>query len=461
MHSKNTDLCEGSIFKKIVMLFIPILLAGFLQQFFNAADVVLAGNLTISGSDAVAAVGSTTAITKLMINFFIGCSTGSAVTVSQAIGSKRKDEISAAVHTAITLALVLGGILSIIGVILAKPLLVAISTPSNIINLSVTYLRIYFLSMIPYMLYNFSAAILRSFGETKKPLYFLLISGPIKLILTVFFVSYLKLDVAGIALAGTFSQFVSAVLGLIALIKRKDEGKLKLNKLGFYKNAFKKILFLGIPSGIQSATFSLSNVFIQSSVNSLSYINGFITGNAAASSFEGFTDSLTSAFYSSVMTFVGQNVGAKKYKRVKTGIIYTHLFAFVVTAVSSALICIFSKQIIGIYIKDSTEAIFWGTTKLICVFSFLVLQALMDVTVGSLKGMGISFSSMLISLIGVCGVRILWASTVFLIPIYHTPQVLFTCYPVSWAITFIAETILLIYSYKKQKRKYYTKSETS
>lgn len=449
---KKIEMCKGPIFSQMVRFAIPILLTNILQQLINAADVILAGRLGTSGSDAVAAVGSTTAITSLLINFFIGCSTGSAVTVAHALGGKNEKSIEQTVHTAMLLSIVLGAILSVIGFLFSGKILMIMGTPENISAKATAYLRAYFVGMIGYMVYNFGAAILRAVGETQKPLFFLMFSGPVKLVLTVVFVAVCNWDVVGLALATAISQTLSAVLVVITLMKRNDSCKLRLKKLRFYSSPLKKILRLGIPSGIQSATFSLSNVVIQSSVNSLDYLKGFVTGNAAACNIANFADIITGVFYSTSLNFIGQNVGAKKYDRVKKVYITGALMSVITTAVFAVVCCLFARSIIGLYITDSQEAIRYGIMRISWIFPFLILQALMDVTSGSLRGMGISISNTIITLLGACGFRILWCVSIF--NLFHNPKVLFISYPISWAITFTAQLVIFIVVYKKRKNKY-------
>lgn len=452
MRKANVDMCEGPIFSKMLIYVIPVLFTGLLQQFFSAIDVVLAGRLSAGGSDAVAAVGSTTVLTSLLINFFIGCSTGSSVAVAHALGVGRGEVVKKTVHTAMLLSVVLGLILTVFGVVFSNALLLLMSTPSDIIGLSTQYLQTYFLGMIPYMVYNFGAAVLRAVGETQKPLLFLLISGPLKIILTILFVSGMKMDVAGLAMATTCSQTVAAILIVVELIKRTDSCKLILKEIRFHIQPLKKILRLGIPSGIQSTTFSLSSVLVQSSVNSLSHLTGFIAGNAAAMSIEAFANIITSAFYQASLNFTGQNFGAGKHGRVKKVYFCACTLSSAVIATTSLLVCVFSRQLLGIYIDDSEEAIRWGTVRLLFIFAPLIFQGLMDVTSGALRGMGISFSTMLISLVGVCGLRILWIFTIFQNPLYNTPQILFLSYPITWAVTFIIQLVLCIFIFNKQKK---------
>lgn len=458
MVKNRINMCEGPVLKQMIIFSLPILFTGFLQQLFNAADVMLAGRLGTSGSDAVAAVGTATPLTALLINFFIGCSTGSAVTVSHALGSKDTKQIKETVHTAMLLSFIIGLLLTAIGLAFSRTLLEIISTPDSIIGKSTAYLQTYFTSMVPYMIYYFGAAILRANGETQKPFYFLLISGPVKLILTVVFVSVLRMDVSGLALATTCSQFVAAALVVIELLKGNDNFKLSFKDLKLSKGALNKILRLGIPSGIQSSTYSISNVIIQSSVNSLSNISGFITGNAAAASLFAFGDIMTGVFYQISLNFTGQNVGAKKYDRVKRIYLTNSLLSVVAIAVFSAFMCVFAKQLLGIYIDDSSEAIKWGVVRILFVFIPLIFQGLMDVTAGSLRGMGISISNTIVSIICICGFRITWCLTIFNIPEFHNPYILFSSYPLSWIINYIFLLIIFIITYKRKVRKYYNQN---
>lgn len=450
MYKPRINMCQGPIAVPMLRFAIPIFLTALLQRVFQAADMILAGQLGTSGSDAVAAIGSTTALTSLLINFFIGCSTGSAVTVSHALGSRNSERLQKTVHTAMLLSLVLGAGLTALGLLSARSLLIAMGTPQALLGLASTYLRFYFSGMIPHMVYNFGAAIIRTTGETRKPLFYLLISGPVKLLLTVVFVSGLNMDVAGLALATTLSQCVSAALVCADLFRRKDTCRLRLRALKFSPEPLKQILRLGIPSGIQSATFSLSNVLVQSSVNSLAHLSGFIAGNAAACSIEGLAEVTTSAFYTVALNFTGQNVGAGQYDRVKKVYIRSCILCSVTICILSPIVLLFGRQLLGLYIVDSEEAIRWGMVRMTFLFTPLILQGLMDTSSGVLRGMGISFSSTLITLVGICGLRSLWLLTVFRLPQYHQPRILYVVYPISWLITFLGELLLFFIVYKKR-----------
>lgn len=452
MGKLNMDMCHGPVFMKMARFAMPVFITGFLQQFFNAVDVILAGRLTQSGSDAVAAVGSTSVLTNLLINFFIGCSVGASVKLSHNLGSHDDKAASRTVHTSMLLSIVIGLFITVFGFIFTNLMLGIISTPDYLKGLASLYLKTYFFGMVPYMVYNFGAALLRATGETKKPLYYLLLSGPFKIALTFLFTLVIPLDVAGLALATTLSQTLAAVLVVIELMKRSDGCKLCFSKLRFHSKELAAILRLGIPSGVQSATFSLSSVILQKHINSFAHIDGFLAGDAAATSLVHFANTITAAFYHSSITFVGQNTGAGNYKRVKEIYYKSLALTLIGTGLFSLIVCLLSRQLIGIYIHDSQASVEWGHIKLMFLYIPLVLQGVMDVATGSLRGMGISISSMIISLVGVCGVRIGWIYTVFLIPSLHTPQTLYHSFWISWLITFLAQDILFRYVYKRRTK---------
>ena len=453
MIQKKGNLTEGALWNKLVVFIVPLLLTGLVQRLFNAADVVLARWLGTGGNTAVAAVGSTTALTNLMISFFIGCAGGSAVTLSHAVGSEKKDAIKKTLHTAMLLSLVLGGVLTAAGLLGSEGMLRLMDTPQELIGLSAAYLKAYFLGMIPYMVYNFGAAVLRAVGETQKPFYFLLISGSVKLLLTVLFVSVWDFGVMGLALATTCSQAVSAALIVATLMRRKDDCRLFLKDLRFHPISLKRILSLGIPAGIQSATFSLSGVVIQSSINSLSHLEGFIAGNAAAISIESFADAVTNALFQTGISFTGQNYGARRFDRIRKTYRYLIFLTAGIIGVFSLSVCLFPKAFLALFLEGEVGAIRWGTVRLTFFFAPLLLQGLMDVTGGCIRGLGRSFSPMLISLLGICGLRILWMLTVFRIPSFHTPACLYLAYPISWLVTYLADLALYRYSYKKAIKK--------
>ena len=431
MTRPNQSMLEGPLFPSIVRYTIPIILTSLLQLLFNAADLVVVGRFC--GSVSVAAVGSTGAITNLMVNFFIGLSVGAGVSVAHGLGSREDTVVSNTVHTALPTAIVSGLILTIIGVAFSKTFLRMMGTPDNVLPLSATYMQIYFGGIIFSMVYNFCAAILRAAGDTKSPLLYLTVAGVVNVMLNIFFVTVLHMNVAGVALATTLSQGISAALVTRALTRRADACRLYLKKMRFHRPQLVKMLRIGLPAGIQSSLFSISNVLIQSSVNSFGDV--FMSGSAASANIEGFVYVSLNAFHQTAVNFIGQNAGARKYRRVyKT--LWICLGCVTVVGICFGFTAwIFGRQLLGIYITDSQQAIEYGMVRLgyICLPYFLC--GLMDVSTGALRGLGASVVPMIISVLGVCGLRIFWIYTVF--QVYHTPQCLFFSYTVSWIVTFL------------------------
>lgn len=439
---------QGPLFSNILLYTIPIILTSVLQLLFNAADLVVVGRYC--GSVSVAAVGATGAITNLIINLFIGLSVGAGVTVAHALGSHEEQAVHRTVHTALPAALVSGVFLTIVGVAFSETFLRLMNTPENVLSLSAVYMRIYFCGITFTMVYNFCASILRAAGDTKSPLIFLSIAGVINVVLNVIFVTVFEMDVAGVALATTISQGVSAVLVVIALMRRTDACRLMLARMHFYKPQLLKILRIGLPAGIQGSLFSISNVIIQSSINSFGDV--LMSGNAAAGNIEGFVYVTINAFHQAALNFTDQNAGARQYKRVYK-ILWICLGSVTVVGLVTGLVAYsFGPQLLSIYITDSAEAISYGMVRLtyICIPYFLC--GLMDVSTGALRGMGASIAPMVISILGVCGIRIGWIATIFQIPQYHTPQCLYFSYTVSWSITFLFQMVAFILVYRQHVR---------
>ena len=444
MHTTNKSMISGPLFRPMITYTIPIILTGILQLFFNAADLVIVGQFGTSGSNAIAAVGCTAAISGLMTNFFIGCSAGSGVAVAHAIGAGHDKDVHKAVHTIIPLATVGGALISVIGIVFAEPLLKMMSTPDNIIGLSSTYMKIIFAGMLPNMVYNFGASILRAAGDSKRPLYYLIIAGCVNLALNLLFVLAFKMDVAGVALATVIAHAISAALVLGALIKRTDSCRLELKKLRFYAEPLKKILRLGIPAGIQASLFSISNVIIQSSINSLDTIYaGVVAGNAAASNIQNFAFMTNEGFKQTAMNFTGQNVGSGNYKRVRRITNISLLMTLAVCIVVGVVMTLCSRPLLGIYISDSPEAVKWGIIRMYCMCLPYFAGGIMDVSTGILRGLGQSIFPMLASVFGVCVFRVIWIFTVFQSKAFHTPESLWISYIISWLLTFAIQYIVL------------------
>lgn len=448
MSRRNIDMLNGSLFRNVISYTIPIILTGLLQLLFNAADLIIVGQFC--GSLSVAAVGATGSITNLIVNLFIGISVGAGVVVAQSIGAGDDKKTHRTIHTAIPTALVGGVVLTIIGIGFSETFLRWMDTPENILPLSALYMKIYFAGIIFMMIYNFCSSILRAAGDTKSPLIFLTIAGVINVVLNVIFVTVFNLNVAGVALATTSSQGVSAILVLITLIKRTDSCKLYLSQIRFYKDEFVQLIKIGLPAGIQGSLFSISNVIIQSSINSFGDI--VVSGNAAALNIEGFIYATLNAFHQTTLNFTGQNIGANQYKRAKKVFLICLGCVLVIGLTMSTIVYSLGPQLLSIYITDSPEAIEYGLVRMTCLFIPFSLLGLMDVSGGGLRGMGVSFAPMVISVLGVCGIRIGWIYTIFQIPQFHTLEVLYLSYAISWGITFVAQTIAYFIAYNKRKR---------
>ena len=437
MKKQNSNILQGPVLWGILGYTIPIILTSVLQLLFNAADLVIVGRFC--GSISVAAVGATGAITNLIINLFIGLSVGAGVTVAHAIGSREEEAVHRAVHTALPVALISGVALTGVGVSLAGTLLRLMGTPETVLPLSKIYMQIYFGGITFNMVYNFSASILRAAGDTKSPLIFLSLAGVINVVLNVIFVTVFHMNVAGVALATTLSQGGSAILVVIALMRRTDGCKLYLKKMRFYRIELLKMVRIGLPAGIQGSLFSISNVLIQSSINSFGDV--FMSGNAAAGNIEGFVYVIMNAFHQTAVNFIGQNVGAQQYDRVKKVLRCCLICVGVAGLTAGILGYSFGPQLLSIYITDSAEAISSGVLRLGIVCLFYFLCGLMDVSTGALRGMGASLEPMIISILGICVLRVGWISTIFQIPAFHTPQCLYLSYPISWILTFVAQLL--------------------
>lgn len=453
MKFNSENMCKGPIFKNVVIYTVPIILTSLLQLLFNAADLIVVG--WFSGSDSVAAVGATSSLTNLFVNLFIGLSLGAGVAVAQGIGARSFENTERAVHTAIPVAFIGGIFLTIFGISLSGPMLEMMGTPEGkILSLSAVYMKIYFSGMIFLMLYNFGAAILRAAGDTKSPLVFLTIAGVLNIVLNVIFVAVFKMDVAGVALATTISQALSAVLVLRSLFKRDDIIKLEIKKIHIYKSTLKKILSIGVPAGLQSSLFSISNVIIQSSINSFG--SAAMSGSAASSSIEGFCYVSMNSFQQTSLNFCGQNYGAGNIKRVKKVTFVCLMTVAAVGLIIGILSYAFGRPLLEIYIKDSPEAVNFGLERMKFILLPYFLCGIMDTVTGSMRGIGSSVIPMVITIAGVCIMRIVWIFTVFASEQYHTFAGLFISYPISWALTFAAVFFAYLVTVRKKEKTFKT-----
>ena len=449
MKPQNQRMLQGPLLPAILLYTFPIILTSVLQLLFNAADLVVVGRFC--GSVSVAAVGATGSLTALIVNLFIGLSVGSGVTVAHALGRGDSEAAHRAVHTTLPLSLVCGVILTVVGVRFSGDFLKMMGTPDDVLPLSSLYMKIYFAGITFTMVYNFCASILRAAGDTKGPLIFLTVAGVVNVVLNIFFVTKFHMDVAGVALATTISQGVAAVLVVVAMMKRTDACRLHLKKMRFYPQQLLKILRIGLPAGLQNSMFAISNVIIQSSINSFGSV--FMSGNAAAGNLEGFVYVAMNAFHQTAVNFIGQNVGAGQYDRIRKIVRQCLGCVAVVGAILGSAMYLFGTQLLSIYITDSQEAIAFGLLRLAFVCLPYFICGLMDVSSGVLRGLGSSFVPMLISVLGVCGFRIGWIYTVFQIPQYHTPQSLYLSYPISWTLTFLCQMTAFWIIYKKRTAK--------
>ena len=436
------DMCSGPILGKLLTFTIPLIFSGILQLLFNAADVIVVGRF--AGSQSLAAVGSTTALINLMINIFIGLSVGVNVIVARYYGAKREKDVQDTIHTAMALSIVSGLFLIIVGQLLSRPMLELMGTPDDVIDKSTIYMRIIFIGMPANMIYNFGSAILRAVGDTKRPLYFLTAAGVINVVLNLFFVIMFQMDVAGVALATAISQAISACLVILCLMESEGGLKLHLKDLKIHRSKFRQIIQVGLPAGMQGAVFSISNVLIQSSVNSFGSIA--MAGNTASANIEGFVYTAMNAVYQTNLSFTSQNLGGRKYSRINR-IMYICLAVVTVVGITLGITAVLAGDLLlGIYSSDA-QVLRYGMLRLEIICGTYFLCGIMDCMVGSLRGLGYSVIPMFVSLTGACGFRVLWVFTVF--AAYRSLDVLYLSYPVSWAITAIAHMI----TFRKIRRK--------
>lgn len=422
------DMCSGPLLSKILIFAIPLMLSGILQLLFNAADIIVVGRF--SGSEALAAVGSTGALINLIINLFIGVSVGTNVVAARYYGARDADGVSHTVHTAMLSAIVGGIILIFAGIALARPMLEWMGTPADVIDQSALYMKIYFVGMPALMVYNFGASILRAIGDTKRPLYFLTVAGVVNVVFNLFFVIVLDMGVAGVALATIISQAISAVLILLCLIKTEGPCHLELKEMKIYPECFKAMLRIGLPAGLQGSIFSISNVLIQSSVNSFGSL--VMAGNTAAANIEGFVYTAMNSIYQTSLSFTSQNMGAKQFKRVDKVLIECLLVVATVGIVLGNGAYLLGDKLLGIYSSDP-QVIEYGLMRMSIVSASYFLCGIMDVLVGSIRGLGYSIMPMLVSLTGACLFRVIWIFTIF--QVERTLFCLYISYPISWILT--------------------------
>ena len=440
---KSMDMANGPLLKNILIFSIPLIFSNILQMFFNSADTIIVGKF--AGDKALAAVGSTGSIVFLITSLFNGLATGTNVVVARYIGTGNKDKIKDSVHTSIALATAGGIVLTFIGLFFSKVFLRMMSTPEDFIDLSATYMRIYFMGVIFLLLYNFGSAILRSKGDTQRPLYFLLISGVLNIVLNFITVYFFHLSVIGAASATVASEALSAFLVLNVLFHEEDATRLDMKHLYFDKESILNIMRIGIPAGLSGAVFALSNVVIQSSINSFNSTD-VVAGNAAGNNVENYVYIGYMAFTQATITFTSQCMGAGRFDRIKQIMVTTMAMVVVGAIIMGTAVYLAGPFVLKFY-TDKPEVVAVGMVRIRLVASLLVLNGILDVFVNSLRGMGVSTLPTILMVVGICGVRLLWIYTMF--PIHHTLESIYLCFPISWAVTSIVEFILWVIVYRR------------
>lgn len=444
--SYEIDMCSGPLFGKIIAFSVPLMLSGILQLLFNAADIIVVGRF--AGSHSMAAVGSTSALINLMVNVFIGFSIGANVLVARYYGEHNERDVEETVHTSVLMALVSGGVLILLGVGLSRTLLIMMATPEDVIDLSTLYMRIFFLGMPASLVYNFGSAILRAVGDTRRPLMFLFLAGVVNVVLNLIFVIRFHMGVAGVAWATVISQVISAVLIIRCLMKSDSAYHLELRRLRFVGDKVKAIVRIGLPAGLQGAVFSISNVLIQSSVNSFGSIA--MAGNTASANIEGFIYTSMNAVYQTALSFTSQNFGAQKFGRIRR---IMFICMGLVTGVGIFLgfgALLIGRPLLGIY-SSNPEVIGYGMLRLKIIASTYFFCGLMEIMVGMMRGIGYSVVPMIVSLTGACALRVVWLVTVF--RMFRSLETLYISYPVSWVITLMAHTVCFVFFFRKVKAK--------
>lgn len=432
----SIDMCSGPIFSKIILFSVPLILSGILQLMFNAADLIVLGRF--ASPEAMAAVGATAFLTNLIVNVFIGLSIGTNVLAANYLGAKNWKNTSRTVHTAIAVSLAGGVALAVIGILISKPLLEMMSTPDDIIGMATLYMWIYCAGLPFILLYNFGSAVMRAAGDTRRPLFYLVIAGIVNVILNIVFVLGLHIDVAGVAIATTVSQAISAFLVLRNLIHLRDACRFRWKNLHIDPIILKSMLWIGLPAGIQGSFFSISNLVIQSSINSFGAMA--IAGTTAALSLEGIVYAGAYSYHQTVITFAGQNIGAGRVDRVKKSIWYCLICSIALETAMGLGFYLCARPVLSIF-NTNPEVISWGILRMKILFTTYALCGIMDVVSGALRGLGSSLQPAIVTMLGVCVLRVVWVFCVF--PLDRTMENLLISYPVSWFLTAAVNAVFL------------------
>lgn len=446
--SYEINFTKGGYFLPLLSFAVPLMLSNLLQLFYNAADIIVVGQFI--GDGALAAVGSATPLIDFFTNLFLGLSIGSNVLIADSFGLGDKAKISKAVHTSISVGIITGFLLGTAGFILSEKILLIMHTPADVIESANIYLKIYFVGLPALSLYNFAGSVLRAIGDTKRPLYFLIISGFVNVALNVFFVAVLGMGVDGVAYATVISEILSAVLAIFCLIHSKETYRLEIKKLAIYKNELLRILKVGIPAGIQGALFSLSNILIQSNINSFG--SSVMAANSASGNIEGFVHMAMNSIQYSAITFSAQNLSINNTDRIQKGFRCCLALVVMIWLIVGGAVLIFMNPLLGLFSKDST-VISYASSRLIIILCTYFLCGFMESISGTLRGLSYSVLPMIISLIGACGFRIAWIYALFAI-FGRSLRILYLAYPFSWAIT--AFSLYIAYKIIMRKKEYIT-----
>lgn len=440
------DMCSGAILGKMLLFALPLMCSSMLQLLFNAADIIVVGRF--AGDNSLAAVGSNTALINLLTNFFIGLSVGANVLAAHYYGAKQQKDLKETIHTAMLLSIYSGIFLTLLGCFGARQILIWMQTPEDVLGLATQYLRLYFLGMTATMVYNFGSAILRAAGDTRRPLYYLSAAGVVNVVLNLIFVIRFHLDVSGVAAATVISQCVSAFLIVRCMTKEEGGIRLELRSLRIHRDKVVKIFKIGLPASFQGILFSISNVIIQTSVNSFGAVT--VAGNSAAANIEGFVYMAMNAFYQASLSFTSQNIGAAKYERINRILYTAELCAATVGLLLGNAAAFWGRELLSMY-TSSELVLEAGMKRMRVICRTYALCGMMDTIVGSMRGMGHSVVPMLVSLVGACGLRLFWIFTFFRMERFHSPTSLYLTYPASWFLTFIAHVICFIVIRKRER----------
>ena len=439
------DMTQGALLPKVLMFSLPLIASGVLQLLFNAADMVVVGQW--AGKECLAAVGSTGSLINLMVNVFIGLSVGGSVAVARSFGANDPAAVHRSVHTAMSLAIIAGLAVGVLGFVFCRPLLKLMDNP--VLDLATTYMKIYFLGMPFNMVYNFGASILRAVGDTKRPLIYLTIAGVVNVILNLILVIVFHMNVAGVAIATVVSQAVSAVLVVLCLMRSHGVVHLELKELRIYKRQLIDIAKVGLPAGLQGSLFSISNVLIQTSVNVFGVV--VVAANSAGGNLEGFVYTAMNAIHQAALTFASQNLGAGKIKRVRRSVLVCLLTVLAIGFIFGNLMLLCGKPLLSLYLDDPSAidpltgitVLEYGIKRLSWMLPLYCLCGLMDVMVGTLRGVGYSIMPMIVSLTGACLFRVVWIMTVF--AANPTLDILYMSYPISWGLTFATHLLCYLF----------------